>query len=1104
MAPTPPDPTRLDLRLFGGPVVLRDSERLSLSPQQAAFFGVLYGADKERLSREEVLAVFWPDDDPAKARRRLNQLLYSIKKKTAPVVPFLTHDDVLSPAYTVVSTDLARFNAALDGHDLHTCSSLLELGFLSETPPSLGRDLQDWIAGRSGELRVRLRRRAEKLWQEGSRRGDWTSARRAADTLLALAPTDEGHLRKLMEAHGKAGTPEGAELALEEFSRRVRKLTGTSWDPEEETAALLERILGAEEITLASAFVPSQEAFPEPPLLGRDKERDLLRRTLRRPPHEALRTVLVTGEAGIGKTRLLQESLTGIPLEGQQVFIAGSAELEQFIPLNPLIEALGRPGVETVLRELEDPWKTVLYGVMPKHYLGKGPIPEAPQIQPGSVPRRLFEAIHQLLLALVAEEPVILVLEDLQWADQTTLSVVEFLIRRWERGALQIVMSVRSEELRRNQTLRPFLDVVRTHEDFLDIALGDLPPASCEALMQELSPTPLSKRDVAYLRSLAGGNPFFLIELTLEFLAGRVDAGTPESGLITIPLSIRQVLERRQSQLSEDAGRVLEALAARAKPLDVRGLARVARISGSRCLTALDQLVDFRLVSSRGPEVLIRHELIRQSVYQQLPDHRKALLHERVARYLLRKAEPPPADELAVHFHRAGVKPEARKYSLEAAAKAESSGAIAEALRFLRIAREHSDDPHEVAELIAKIGHLNYLHQNLEEAAPLLELAAQRLRRQGDIGAALRTEVELVDALAKTGTISLRDCLEEISRIKQEAREREDWSTITKALDVEVHRLDERGDLDGVRKVIAEARALSSLGGPDAKCQARSLIALNVYFGSPEEALEAARQAVKIAFKTGDRDLQLHALNRLIVVLLYQGLLYTAEGQEAFALAETRLVNCGDLILKFNIRLNRAVWHLEIGELDQAQIAFRGAREVVKGTKARDAQVVLAINEGELALASFNPEVAEASFAKAEELLGPASPSAFKTVISAGLGLCALHSGDLSEARRREAELPVIPTLWTFDPSVIMSFKAKMLKRRGDVAGADQLLQEVGENVRSRLLTAWMKITIERCALLRPTNPEKCLALAREGLDEAERLGLRVREQDFKKLLHSH
>jgi len=1097
MSSTSPKKEMLTVQLFGGPRLFRGDEEIPLSPYQAALLAIAFRGDKTALRRAEALSLLWPDEESATARRRLSQLLYSLRQKTGEPGALEPWKEEIRVPLSGVSTDLTEFMAALGNGSFLACLALLKKGLAPRTAGLVNRKHTDWIAAKEAELRQTLLRQAGRTWHARAVEEDWEGALAAAATLLEMAPEDETHLQQFMEAKAKSGSPRGSREAFMDYSARMK---GTPWTPTERTNALLE---AASSSATHSLVREAKRGTPEPPLLGRDQERNLLRRALKETLRKELRGVLVSGEAGIGKTRLIREALQSLPFDGQRVFSSESAELEKIIPLNPLIEVFKGPEVGKVLRQLEEPWRTVLFGVMPSHYLGKGLIPEAPHIQPGSVPRRLFEAFHQLLLRLVKDGPLVLVLEDLQWADETTLSVLEFLIRRWDHGNLQFLASTRTEEVRRNPVLGRFLENLSHHAGFLEIPLGDLDPPECEALIRNLATRPLENDNISQLRSLAGGNPYFLIELTLEYLAGRLAPVETPQDFVPIPLSIRQVLDRRLSQLSPDAERVLGSLAVHSRPLEIQGIARIAHLSVPNCLSGLDQLDEYRLVTHRGAEVIISHELVRHTVYQSLTESRRTWLHDRIARHILRTRKTAPPDELAVHFHLAGASKEAHQFAIESADRAEASGAIPEALRFLRIAREHSSDPEAVADLIGRMGHLHYLYRNLEEAAPLLELAAQRFRRQGRQDRALDAEVERIDCSATTGKHFRRDCLEDLQRVKEEAKAADLWGVFHDALDVEAHQLDREGDLDGVRSVLGQAEENAEKGTQKARCKARAMVALNIYFGSPKKGLDAARDAVRIALSTSDSKLILHALNRLILVLHYQGRLHTLEGRQALSEAEARLGTCGDLILKFHVKQNPAVWHLEIGELDTARTALLALEDLVGGTQARDAQAMLQLNLGELGLVSHDFDLAKAAYGAAEKLITPYSPHYFQTLATAGQGLFSLQTGDLPEARRREEDLPVFPDFWTYDPTIVTTFKARMLLKKQDTVRAMALLDQTRARIRRRMIPAWLRLTSEEAKIFRRLRPEVALVLARAGLAMAEDLGLKEPALQLRRLTAS-
>jgi DNA-binding SARP family transcriptional activator len=429
------------VQLFGGPKLFRGSEEISLSPLQGAIIGLLFGRDDSNLDRDKAVSILWPDEESVPARHRLSQHLYTLRSRIGKPGILEARKHEIRQLSSGVTCDLKQFKEALQTLDLIACSALLKKQFLPSDPGFEGRRYTDWSESRGAEVRQEFRAAAERQWRICSQEERWEEACIPAEALLGLYPDAEDRLQSVMEARIKAGRPVEAEEAFQEFAALQRK---ENWTPDSRTNALMEGV--QTKLTEVGRDGPREVGLglPEPPLLGRNEERTLLRKALRTAPRRELRGVLISGEAGIGKTRLINEALHGLPIDGQRIFSAQSAELERLIPLNPLIEALARPGVGDVLRDLDEPWRTVLYGVMPRHFPGDGPIPEAPHIQPGSVPRRLFEAFYQLLLSLVREGPVTLVLEDLQWTDDTTLSVLDFLVRASWRTPESMWTSTRS------------------------------------------------------------------------------------------------------------------------------------------------------------------------------------------------------------------------------------------------------------------------------------------------------------------------------------------------------------------------------------------------------------------------------------------------------------------------------------------------------------------------------------------------------------------------------------------------------------------------------------------------------------------------------------
>ena len=368
-----PETARFRMLLFGGPQLMVGDDPCPLSPLQTGFLGFLYGNDRDGLDREEIISLLWPEDDPQKARKRLNQLLYSIKKKTAAPTPFECRGTRILRSGARTSSDLDSYLVNLRASRLSECAEMLARGFLRRCDGQVSRPFSSWIEARDRELRSVLGTKLRERLTRCESTAEWAGAKEAAEAIFVLEPLDEGALGALMKARARVSGPSDAEAAFAEFAARREAALDSAWAPREETLLLLTRIR-SEPGSIAPDTPPDPHVDQsEPRLVGRDSERTLLRRTLSNPPHQTLRGILVTGDAGIGKTRLIRESVFGLSLEGQTVFFGQQAELEQFIPLNPLIEAFRDPRIEEILPQLDEPWRAVLYGVMPSHFRGLVP-----------------------------------------------------------------------------------------------------------------------------------------------------------------------------------------------------------------------------------------------------------------------------------------------------------------------------------------------------------------------------------------------------------------------------------------------------------------------------------------------------------------------------------------------------------------------------------------------------------------------------------------------------------------------------------------------------------------------------------------------------------
>lgn len=372
------------VRLFGGPVLLQGEDVIPLSAYQSALLAAVFGSVRG-MTRLDLIRLLWSDGDERARRRRLSQLLYSLSQK-APPGPITAEGERVCPDFEKVSSDLFEYQEVLREGKIAEAAELTDQEFLASLPEEVTEEFADWVEAKRLRFRRELRERASALWSEAQREARWPRALEAAQVLLHIDPLDEETLRKVILAQGMLGRLAEAQAARQAFEERFRLEVG-EWTPGAETRALLDRIdvIATKDVDSA----PHDENLsPEPPFCGRERELATLSRALAVEADDGLSLVTVRGEGGMGKTRLVTEALRGMRFRGIQILSAGSSEFERDIPLNPILEALSRPDVGKIVRDLDDPWRRVLLSLMPELHEGPDPLPEIPDVQPAASPGR--------------------------------------------------------------------------------------------------------------------------------------------------------------------------------------------------------------------------------------------------------------------------------------------------------------------------------------------------------------------------------------------------------------------------------------------------------------------------------------------------------------------------------------------------------------------------------------------------------------------------------------------------------------------------------------------------------------------------------------------
>jgi DNA-binding CsgD family transcriptional regulator/tetratricopeptide (TPR) repeat protein len=510
-------------------------------------------------------------------------------------------------------------------------------------------------------------------------------------------------------------------------------------------------------------------------------------------------TALVAGEAGIGKTRLASELARRAGEAGFQVLLGRAIDLVGTeLPYQPFVEAL-RPLVEP--RQLD---------------------------RPAGSQRRMFEDILALLTDRAASAPVLLVLEDLHWADTSTLDLVVFLAYNVDNRPLLLLVTYRGDEPSSAERVRRLADGVGRSGAAIALELGPLEDEELVTLLAAHvdAPRPAPRLDAIVAR--AEGNPFFAEEL--------VAAAAHESG--EVPLRLRDLLLQRVSRLDRRTQSLLQLAAAAGRDVGYSLLHATATLPESDTRESLRRAVEYGVLvaNQANASFRFRHALLAEAVYGTILPGEREELHARLAEALARDGAPPT--ELATHWAAAGRSAEALSASVEAARQAEAVFGLAEARAHLERALDLWASVPDAAEL-ARV-----------DLAELCSWAAELASRTGAAPRALELARRTVELIGESNPLRAATAHEHLARY-----------------------LFENGDYDA--GLAADRRAVDlAPSHPPSPERANVLAALAaglMLVWRHDESLAVCEQALAVARAVGAGIPELRALGVLGIDLAYLG-----------------------------------------------------------------------------------------------------------------------------------------------------------------------------------------------------------------------------------------
>jgi DNA-binding SARP family transcriptional activator/tetratricopeptide (TPR) repeat protein len=767
----------MQLRLLG-PVQIHDAGGPVHigGPKERTVLALLAINVGEVVAEGQIIEALWPDGPPRTAARTLQSYVSRLRKVMAAgdelsleAVPggyrLRAGHGVIDVARVERVAAEAREAAEREEYERAAASLAEALSAWSGRP--LGEFADEPWAQAAGAKLTELRQSIlEERIESDLRCGRHALLVGELEALCKSNPFRERLWAQRMVALYRCGRQADALAVGRELRRRLIDELGV--DPGPELQALERAILTQDPSLEPPALrggVGEQGAVPFPAglavggmsgFVGRADELRSLNECWQRGADGQCRAVFVGGEPGVGKSRLVEEFARGVHASGALV-LYGTCEEDLDVPYQPFAEAL-RPFVVRcpldMLRTHVRKHGGDLARVVPELALRLADVPPPLHAEPEAERFRLFEATVAILEAAAANQPVLLVVDDLQWANKPTLLMLRHLLRQSAPSHLVVVGLYRDTET--SDVLTDTLAGLRRSPHVQRITLGGLDGDGIVAYLESIAEEELSEDGKAFARRLGeetGGSPFFVGEVVLHLVETGVlfqEGGhwTSKGSLehFELPASVREVIGRRFKRLSEPARAALSLAAVVGQTFTLGLLERANGVHGDELIDAMEEGVSngmVRDVAGAPGTYAFAHALVRRTLHDELSVLRRARMHRRVAEELESAADDPPRNlaEIAMHYLAGaadGVAEKAIDWAMRAASEAIERAAYEEAVGLYEQALEvtewaSSGETSVACDLLIGLASAQWKCGEVLPSRATYARAAELARRIGDI-----------------------------------------------------------------------------------------------------------------------------------------------------------------------------------------------------------------------------------------------------------------------------------------------------------------------------------------------------------------------------------
>ena len=682
-------------------------------------------------------------------------------------------------------------------------------------------------------------------------------------------------------------------------------------------------------------------------LIGRQRELSLLWQRYEASVAGQMTITLVSGEPGIGKTRLLNEVATRAAAAQACVLRGSATEAEGMPPYLPFIEALGqyiRAAPLDDLRARIGANAPLLASLLPEAQARLGEQPATVRLAPEQARFRLYEAIGEFLAAIASAQPLLLVFDDLHWTDPATLDLLCY-IAAHERGArLMILGGYREGAATHPQAFERMLATLHRLRVLTVVTLSSLSTGDIAQLAQSYLGASTEASGARLLYRQSEGNPFFAEELLRSWIeSGHLAPSRSEQAGVTtwsmsgvpdveLPTSILTTIRQRLVRLPPATIDLLRTAAIIGRAFEIGLLAEMTAEASETLEERLLVAVHAQLIRpGRRGTFSFAHDKIRECLYAEVTAARRTRLHAQIGRSLEAHAAPHDARQiadLAFHFTRSGDRERGARYARQAADAALAAYAFEEAMAYYRDALELLDGADEGrGALLLALGEAAILAGSEREAMGVLALARTALQEAGDLATAARASHGLGRAAWRLEDLSVARAAFETTltllsadATAERARALVDLGTL---LGVTMHRYADGLSYGRAALALAEQSGEDRLIAPATRTVGNMLVRAN----DLEAGIPLLEHALTLAEDVGDMAEAAECCACLVLAYLWRGDMERMESANTKRAEYAR--QCHDLHQMRHAHTMRTIFHTYDGQLQTAREILAEAEQLI-------------------------------------------------------------------------------------------------------------------------------------------------------------------------------